>query len=198
MASSCCSSHALRLTSAASHDTFRSEFAESLNPDDVDAIEASLPPSEGQTPESRQKIAALIAAGGLSKVARLDCCVSVVDCTTFMDDFSTTDFLTDRHGDQVTPEDERNITDLLVDQIEFANVILLNKIDVCSAEQVKRVETLVKTLNPCVALLPSPPRFCSPVLTATALRSSQWRQGLPHDALARAAQGDPRHQPVRL
>lgn len=88
------------------------EFAESINEADISDIEASLPPSEGQTPESRRKVAALIAAGGLSKVARLDCCVSVVDCTTFLDDFDTTDFLTDRHGDEVTPEDERNITDL--------------------------------------------------------------------------------------
>jgi hypothetical protein len=59
-------------------------------------------------------MAELIASGGLAKVARLDCCVSMVDCTTFMGDFDTTDFLTDRHGKEVDPEDERNITDLWV------------------------------------------------------------------------------------
>jgi G3E family GTPase len=81
-----------------------------------------------------------------------------------MDDFETVDFLTDRHGVDVQPEDERNITDLyisspslpiamrltnrLTDQIEFANVILLNKTDIMPAETVDRIETIVKTLNP--------------------------------------------------
>ena len=77
----------------------------------VEEIEASLP-EDGSDPASRKRLAELIAAGGLSKVSRLDCCVSMVDCTTFMDDFDTTDFLTDRHGKDVAPEDERNITDL--------------------------------------------------------------------------------------
>jgi hypothetical protein len=91
-----------------------SEFAESLEEADLEAIEASLPPSEGQTAESRHKVAALIAAGGLSKVARLDTCVTVVSAVSFLDDFDTDHFLSDRHGDQVTPEDERNVTDLYV------------------------------------------------------------------------------------
>lgn len=90
------------------------EFAESLEAADVTDIEASLPVSEGQTTESRRKVAALIAAGGLSKVARLDTCVTVVSAVSFLDDFDTDHFLSDRHGDQVTSEDERNVTDLYV------------------------------------------------------------------------------------
>jgi len=78
----------------------------------VQEIEASLPEDKDQTVEGRKRLAELIAAGGLSKVARLDCCVSLVDCTTFMGDFDTTDFLSDRHGKEVGEEDERNITDL--------------------------------------------------------------------------------------
>ena len=100
-------------------ETFTQEFAESIdNEDELAEIEASIPidPSNpSSTPESRKRLARLIAQGGLSKIARLDTCVSMVDCTTFLSDFDTTDFLTDRHGTEVTPEDERNITDLQVD-----------------------------------------------------------------------------------
>jgi len=106
-------------------ETFTQEFAESIdNEDEIAAIEASIPvsttSSESNTPESRKRLAKLIAQGGLSKIARLDTCVSMVDCTTFLEDFDTTDFLTDRHGTEVTPEDERNITDLCVSS--FASV----------------------------------------------------------------------------
>jgi hypothetical protein len=94
-------------------ETFTQEFAETMAAP-VEEIEAGLPEDKDQSPESRKRLAELIAAGGLSKVAKLDCCVSMVDCTTFMDDFDTTDFLTDRHGKEVAPEDERNITDLCV------------------------------------------------------------------------------------
>ncbi|WVQ66915.1 uncharacterized protein L199_005106 [Kwoniella botswanensis] len=129
-------------------ETFTPEFAESIEGTSVEEIEESLPADDGTTPEARRRLAKLIAEGGLSKVAKLDTCVSMVDCTTFMDDFDTTDFLTDRHGKEVDPEDERNITDLLTDQIEFANVILLNKTDMVSKEQIAKIENLVKTLNP--------------------------------------------------
>jgi hypothetical protein len=94
-------------------ETFTQEFAETMAQDEIADIEASLPKDSKATPESRKKLAQLIAQGGLSKVARLDTCVSVVDCTTFLSDFDTTDFLSDRHGvDAVDPEDERNVTDL--------------------------------------------------------------------------------------
>ena len=95
-------------------ETFTTEFAESIDPSTsvAEIAEALVDESEPDaTPESKMKLAKLIADGGLSKVARLDTCVSVVDCTTFFGDFDTTDFLTDRHED-VDPEDERNITDL--------------------------------------------------------------------------------------
>lgn len=58
-------------------ETWTTEFAEDM---DVKEFEASLP--ETTSPESRTKIAALLAAGGLEKVSRLDTCVTVVDSTT--------------------------------------------------------------------------------------------------------------------
>ena len=93
-------------------ETFTSQFADTLVDSTVEEIEASLPEDPEQSPESRSRLAKLIAEGGLNKIARLDTCVSVVDSTRFMDDFETVDFLTDRHGVDVQPEDERNITDL--------------------------------------------------------------------------------------
>lgn len=94
-------------------ETFTSQFAESLGPEtSPEEIEASLPLDPEQDEASRKRLAYLIANGGLNKIARLDTCVSLVDATRFLDDFDTVDFLTDRHGVDVSPEDERNITDL--------------------------------------------------------------------------------------
>lgn len=89
-------------------ETWTAEFAE----DNFDAaeFESSLP--ETTSPETRKKLADLLAAGGLAKVSRLDTCVTVVDATSFLSDFDTVDFLSDRHGSEVTPEDERSVISL--------------------------------------------------------------------------------------
>lgn len=70
-------------------------------------------------------------AGGLEKFARLDTTVTVIDTFTMLNDFDTADLLSSRRDD-VTPEDERTVSDLMVDQIEFADIIVLNKIDMVS------------------------------------------------------------------
>lgn len=67
-------------------------------------------------------------AGGLQRFARLDTTFTVIDAFTILNDFDTEDLLSSRRDD-VTPEDERTVSDLMVDQIEFADVIVLNKID---------------------------------------------------------------------
>jgi G3E family GTPase len=59
------------------------------------------------------------------------------------------------NGGTLDPDDNRNVTDLLVDQIEFADVILLNKVDLCPKDEVKRVETLVRRLNPGAKIIPT-------------------------------------------
>jgi G3E family GTPase len=87
--------------------------------------------------------------GGLHKLARLDTTVSVVDVFNLFHNFSTSEFLSDRYWkDQIIPEDERTITDLMVDQLEFADVIIINKVDSVDFETKGRVLALVKTLNP--------------------------------------------------
>ena len=64
----------------------------------------------------------------LSDVSELDTMVTVVDAANFLKDFGSWDDLTDRKIG-LNDEDDRNIVDLLVDQIEFANVIIVNKTD---------------------------------------------------------------------
>ncbi|KAL2210995.1 cobW-domain-containing protein [Sarocladium strictum] len=85
-------------------------------------------------------------AGGLEKFARLDTTATVIDAFTMMNDFDTTDLLSNRRDD-VTPEDERTVSDLMVDQIEFADVIILNKTDMVDADSKARIRTLIKSLN---------------------------------------------------
>jgi G3E family GTPase len=83
----------------------------------------------------------------LSDLARLDTLVTVVDALHFQADFNSLDALYDR-GIGLDDRDVRSIVDLLVDQIEFANVILLNKADLVSAEQLARITALLAHLNP--------------------------------------------------
>ncbi len=83
----------------------------------------------------------------LGDVAQLDTMVTVVDALHFFDDFGTEDGLIDR-GQAMSEEDERNVVDLLTDQVEFANVIVINKADDARPEVVGRLEGVLRTLNP--------------------------------------------------
>lgn len=83
----------------------------------------------------------------LSKFSRLDTMVTVVDCFNFKKDFGTNELLLDR--DWVDDHaDRRTIVNLLTDQIEFANVILLNKTDLISAEDLQLIRAVIRKLNP--------------------------------------------------
>jgi len=83
----------------------------------------------------------------LSRVSRLDTMVTVVDAASFLRDYNAADALQDR-GESLGEEDDRTVTDLLIDQIEFADVIVLNKIDLVSNAQALEVKAIVKALNP--------------------------------------------------
>jgi G3E family GTPase len=83
----------------------------------------------------------------LSEVSRLDTLVTVVDASSFYSNLETLDKLIDR-GWHETDEDDRNIVHLLIDQVEFANVILLNKTDLVSNKQLDTIEATIKKLNP--------------------------------------------------
>ena len=82
----------------------------------------------------------------LSDVAELDTMVTVVDAANLIQNYSSTDFLQDR-GESLGADDERTLVDLLVEQIEFANVIILNKIDLIAPEQLATVRAIIRGLN---------------------------------------------------
>ncbi len=90
----------------------------------------------------------------LANYARLDTMVTVVDAANFFDNLASFDSLQDR-GESLGEEDHRTIVDLLVDQIEFANVILLNKVDQLSADNLHKIKAVVKGLNPDAVCLES-------------------------------------------
>ncbi len=82
----------------------------------------------------------------LSSVARLDTMVTMVDAFNFLRDFSESAALKDRNL-AAGEGDERTISDLLLDQVEFADVIILNKCDLVGEKTVGRVESLLRSLN---------------------------------------------------
>ena len=88
----------------------------------------------------------------LSQVSRLDTMVTVVDGANFLREYNAADALQDR-GESLGPEDERTVTDLLIDQVEFADVIVLNKIDLVSEEEALSVKAVLKALNPGAKIL---------------------------------------------
>lgn len=83
----------------------------------------------------------------LSQLAELDTMVTVVDAGSFMKDFGSWDDLTDRRIG-LSDEDDRNIVDLLVDQVEFANVIIINKTDLVSPYELEQLDQIIRRLNP--------------------------------------------------
>ena len=83
----------------------------------------------------------------LSSMARLDTMVSVVDAATFLDRFEVLEELHEM-GVGRDDEDDRSVTDLLVDQIEFANVLVISKPDLVDAHKLERVVATVRQLNP--------------------------------------------------
>ncbi len=82
----------------------------------------------------------------LSDIARLDTMVTVVDAASLLADYGSADFLRDR-GETAGEGDERTLVDLLVEQIEFADVIVINKVSEVSAEKRAQVRQVVMALN---------------------------------------------------
>ena len=83
----------------------------------------------------------------LSDVARLDTMVTVVDAANLLRDYASTDFIRDR-GESLGEADERTLVDLLVDQIEFADIVVLNKVDAVEPSQLDLARKVVRSLNP--------------------------------------------------
>lgn len=89
----------------------------------------------------------------LSEVAKLDTMVTVVDSVNFLKDYDEAKYLQDT-GESLGEDDERSVADLLVDQIEFADVILVSKTDLASKEEIKKVIGIIKSLNTSAKIFP--------------------------------------------
>ena len=90
----------------------------------------------------------------LSKFSYIDTMVTVVDCFNFFNDFGTTELLMDRKLTDMEG-DYRTIVNLLTDQIEFANVIILNKTDLVDANTVGLLKASIQKLNPGAKIITS-------------------------------------------
>ena len=90
----------------------------------------------------------------LSRFSYVDTMVTVVDAFNFMKDFSSPQYLTDRDLTNIEG-DQRTIVNLLTDQVEFANVILLNKIDLVSEKELRNLYDIIHKLNPEARIIPT-------------------------------------------
>ncbi|MEO9654902.1 zinc metallochaperone GTPase ZigA [Marinomonas sp.] len=89
----------------------------------------------------------------LSNVARLDTMVTVVDAVNFLKDYDDAQYLQDT-DESLGEEDERSVADLLVDQVEFADVILISKTDLASKADVERLHAILQVLNTHAKIIP--------------------------------------------
>jgi len=89
----------------------------------------------------------------LSDIATLDTMVTVVDAVNFLKDYDEAQYLQDA-GESLGDEDERSVADLLIDQVEFANVLLISKTDLVKAADIERLNAILKVLNTHAKIIP--------------------------------------------
>ena len=89
----------------------------------------------------------------LSDVAKLDTMVTVVDAVNFLKDYDEAVYLQDA-GESLGEDDERSVTDLLIEQVEFADVILVSKKDLVESADIDRLTAVLKTLNTEAKIVP--------------------------------------------
>ncbi len=89
----------------------------------------------------------------LSDVAKLDTMVTVVDAVNFLKDYEEAKYLQET-GESLGEDDDRSVADLLVDQIEFADLILISKTDLVSPSDKERLTAILKALNTDAKIIP--------------------------------------------
>jgi G3E family GTPase len=89
----------------------------------------------------------------LSDVATLDTMVTVVDAINFLKDYDEAKYLQET-GESLGEDDQRSVADLLIDQVEFADIILISKTDLASESDVARLTAVLKTLNTHAEIVP--------------------------------------------
>ena len=89
----------------------------------------------------------------LSDVANLDTMVTVVDAVNFMKDYEEAKYLQET-GESLGEDDERSVADLLIDQVEFADIILISKTDLVNSNDIESLKDIIKTLNTKAKIIP--------------------------------------------
>ena len=89
----------------------------------------------------------------LSDAANLDTMITVVDAVNFIKDYEDAKYLQET-GESLGEDDERSVADLLVDQIEFADVILISKTDLVEDKDIDKLKAIIKTLNTQAEIIP--------------------------------------------
>ena len=92
----------------------------------------------------------------LSDVAKLDTMVTVIDAVNFLKDYDEAKYLKDAGEslESLGEEDERSVADLLVDQVEFADVLLISKTDLVKEQELDKLIAIIKTLNTDARIIP--------------------------------------------
>tara|TARA_Y200000002_G_scaffold146706_1_gene121269 strand:+ start:99 stop:1313 length:1215 start_codon:yes stop_codon:yes gene_type:complete len=89
----------------------------------------------------------------LSDVAKLDTMVTVVDAVNFLKDYEDAKYLQDT-DESLGEDDERSVADLLVDQIEFADILLVSKTDLVEVDDVEKLNAILRSLNTSAKIIP--------------------------------------------
>lgn len=89
----------------------------------------------------------------LSDIATLDTMVTVVDAVNFLKDYNTAKSIKDA-GESLGEDDERNVADLLVDQVEFADLLLISKTDLVSDAELNELKAILRSLNSLAEIIP--------------------------------------------
>lgn len=89
----------------------------------------------------------------LSTIARLDTMVTVVDAVNFLKDFREAQLLQDT-GEHLGEDDMRSVADLLIEQVEFCDVILISKTDLCSTAELNELTSILRSLNTLAEIIP--------------------------------------------
>ena len=89
----------------------------------------------------------------LSDIATLDTMVTVVDAVNFLKDYNTAKSIKEA-GESLGEDDERNVADLLVDQVEFADLLLISKIDLVTEAELNELKAILRSLNSMAEIIP--------------------------------------------
>ena len=89
----------------------------------------------------------------LSDVSTLDTMVTIVDAVNFLKDFNEAKYLQEV-GESLGDEDQRSVADLLVDQVEFADIILISKTDLVKQGDIDKLKAVIRNLNTHAQIIP--------------------------------------------